>query len=430
MTDPLDFIADFTLGDSPEEARREVWRSTIDLVGVGLAGSRTEMSRLIRAHAADQWGGGVPMLFDDRPASASGAALAGGMSIDSLDGHDGYNPAKGHVGCALFPAVLAFAALGGRGATFSEAMIIGYELGSRLGPQLHADVADYHTSGAWMAVAVAGVGARMLGLDRNRTAHALGIAEFHGPRSQMMRVIDHPTMLKDGSGWGAMAGVSAALLARDGFTGAPALTTRGVEWADLGSDWRITAQYMKPWPVCRWAQGPMEAILALKGAHGLTAKDVEGIEIESFHEAKRLAVAEPETTEEAQYSTSFPCALAMARGDVGAADIMEGFRDPEIMRLSRATTVIEHERANEAFPRQRLARATLILRDGRRLRSDWVEPRWSVEDKPSDSDLAAKFESLARPVAGERTEAISEAVETAAADGGLDRLLSTVCRDF
>ena len=43
-------------------------------------------------------------------------------------------------------------------------------------------------------------------------------------RGQMMRCIDHPTMLKDGSGWGAMCGVSAAYLAADGFTGAPAVT--------------------------------------------------------------------------------------------------------------------------------------------------------------------------------------------------------------
>ena len=40
----------------------------------------------------------------------------------------------------------------------------------------------------------------------------------------MMRCIDHPTMVKDGSGWGAFAGVSAAYLAADGFTGAPAIT--------------------------------------------------------------------------------------------------------------------------------------------------------------------------------------------------------------
>ena len=59
-------------------------------------------------------------------------------------------------------------------------------------------------------------------LDDERLRHAFGIAEYHGPRSQMMRCIDFPTMVKDGSDWGAAVGVSAAYLARDGFTGAPA----------------------------------------------------------------------------------------------------------------------------------------------------------------------------------------------------------------
>jgi len=37
-------------------------------------------------------------------------------------------------------------------------------------------------------------------------------------------VINSPTMVKDGSRWGAMAGVSVAYLAANGFTGAPAFT--------------------------------------------------------------------------------------------------------------------------------------------------------------------------------------------------------------
>jgi len=49
-------------------------------------------------------------------------------------------------------------------------------------------------------VAVAGVAARLRRLDRTQTAHAMGIAERHGPHSQMMHYIDHLTMLKDGSG--------------------------------------------------------------------------------------------------------------------------------------------------------------------------------------------------------------------------------------
>ena len=75
-----------------------------------------------------------------------------------------------------------------------------------------------------MPVAVAGVTARMIGLDRTQTAHKMGIAECHGPRNQMMRCIDPSTMVKDGSGWEAICGVSAARMTKVGFTGAPART--------------------------------------------------------------------------------------------------------------------------------------------------------------------------------------------------------------
>lgn len=88
-------------------------------------------------------------------------------------------------------------------------------------------------------MAVAGLGARLAGFDRATTAHAMGIAEYHGPRSRMMRCIDHPTMLKDGSGAGAMVGVQAVKLAVRGLTGAPAVTLEGGMWVDLGTRWLI-----------------------------------------------------------------------------------------------------------------------------------------------------------------------------------------------
>ncbi|MFQ5611494.1 MAG: hypothetical protein ACE5H9_05120 [Anaerolineae bacterium] len=103
----------------------------------------------------------------------------------------------------------------------------------------------------------------MHGLSAEQTRQAMGIAEYHGPRSQMMRCIDHPTMLKDGSGWGAMAGVNAGMLAAQGFTGAPALTVESEAvascWADLGSRWLIMEQGFKPHAVCWWAQPPSRA---------------------------------------------------------------------------------------------------------------------------------------------------------------------------
>ena len=74
------------------------------------------------------------------------------------------------------------------------------------------------------ALGRAAIVARPTRLSPEQTRYVPGIAEYHGPRSQMMRCIDHLTMLKDGSGWGAMTGVSVAMLARAGFTRAPVLT--------------------------------------------------------------------------------------------------------------------------------------------------------------------------------------------------------------
>ncbi len=403
--DAIDFLHGIAWPDLPAEVQAQTRRCLLDLTGIAVGGATTRLSAIIGDHAAAQFPGRHPLPLDGRKASAPGLALALGMTIDALDGHDGYNPAKGHVGCGLFPATLALALETGRtgGAEFLAALAVGYELGSRLGPALHASVPDYHTSGAWVAVAAAAVGARLLGLDRDASAHALGIAEYHGPRSQMMRCIDHPTMLKDGSGWGAMAGVSAALLARDGFTGAPALTAgQPAEiWDDLGRNWLILGQYFKPHPVCRWAQAPVEAALALKAAHGLAARDIAAIEVATFHEATRLATAEPRSTEEAQYSTSFPTAVALVRGAITPADLADGdLSDPEILRLSRAMVMREDAEANAQFPQKRLARVALTLSDGRVLQSGWTTPRWDAEAPPTDAELRAKFHALADPVLG------------------------------
>ncbi len=397
----------------PDAVQARTKLCLLDLIGVAAGGSTTRLSRIVRDHAASEFGGAVPMLFDGRSASASGVALAAGMTIDALDGHDGYNPAKGHVGCGLLAGMLPFAR-GHSGAEMLAVLTTGYELGSRLAVALHATVPDYHTSGAWVAVAVAAVGSRLEGLTGEQTAHAMGIAEYHGPRSQMMRCIDTPTMLKDGSGWGAMAGVSAVRLASAGFTGAPAITFTGPAWQDLGARWLILEQYFKPYPVCRWAQAPVEGVLALRREHALASRDVAGIEIETFHEATRLAVNRPATTEEAQYSTSFPTAVAMVRGNLGPSDISDdALADPEVRRVSQHVTMRESDKANAAFPETRLARVTLNLVDGRKLTGEWCEPRWNPDAPPSEAELRAKFHDLADDILSrDRASRIEAAIDT------------------
>ena len=253
-------------------------------------------------------------------------------------------------------------------------------------------------------MAAAALTARQLKLTKGQTREALGIAEYHGPRSQMMRVIDAPTMLKDGSGWGAMAGVSAAYLAQDGFTGAPAITMEDPElakyWDDLGQNWYIEQQYIKLYPVCRWAQPAAEGALALIRDHDVNVDEIVTIKVETFHEAKRLASI-PTTTEQAQYSLPFSVAAAVVRGTIGVAEVTsDGLSDPQIIRLAKTVEIVEDDAFNDAFPARRFARTHFYLNDGCILSSVATEAQGDPENKVSDQVVWDKFRGLTTPLLG------------------------------
>ena len=404
----LDFIHDTTFDSLPSAAIHEAVRCFIDTLGVAVGGSQTKLSQIIHAHAARQFGGDDSTLWQDgRKVSAVGAALANGMTIDALDAHDGHKLTKGHVGCGVLPGLIAVMEAEGinDARELLTSIVIGYEIGTRAGISLHSSACDYHTSGAWIALATAALTSRQLGLTKTQTREAIGIAEYHGPRSQMMRCIDAPTMVKDGSGWGAMAGVSAGYLAQDGFTGAPAITMEDPAlnrfWSDLGQNWYIEQQYIKLYPVCRWAQPAAEGAIALVQEHGITTDQIVKIKIESFHEAKRLNVI-PTNTEQAQYSLPFSVAVALIYGTISVAHITNnGLTDKDVLNLSKLVEISETDEFNSAFPAQRFARVHLVLKSGKILSSEKTEAQGDPENKVSDTLIWDKFRTFTIPILGD-----------------------------
>ncbi|SDK62167.1 MmgE/PrpD family protein [Billgrantia gudaonensis] len=417
MTAPtalLDWILDADPLSHPDLLPRAK-RCLLDLVGVAAGATRTDLAGHARRFVTTQHGGDRPLLFADGRASPTGVALHGAWLIDALDAHDGQVLTKGHAGVALLPGLLALPevdTLSGR--DFLGLLTLGYEIATRAGIALHATSPDYHTSGAWNALGVAAVAGRLMGLDAERLHHALGIAEFYGPRSQMMRCIDHPTMLKDGSGWGAMTGISAALLARDGFTGAPALTVTDPVvdeiWSDLGSRWYLHEQYFKAYPVCRWAQPAVEAVLSLREKID-APEQVRRIEILTFHEGKRLHVVHPSSTEQAQYSLPWSVACALAHGTLSAEAVIT-LEALDLRALASRVEIRESATFNARFPAERWASARLHLADGRVLESAPCEARGNPHNPLSDDELRAKYQALADPVLGERADSLREAITT------------------
>ncbi|MEM7321323.1 MAG: MmgE/PrpD family protein, partial [Pseudomonadota bacterium] len=376
------------------------------------------------------------MLFDGRPVSLAGAGSAAATQTDNLDGHDGFNPVKGHIGVAVVPtlAVLAQHLPDLTGPQALSAVTIGYEVAGRAGLALHGSVSDYHTSGAWNALGVVAVAARLRGQTAEQLRQGLGIAEYHGPRSQMMREIANPTMLHDGSGMGALVGISSAILAERGFTGAPAVTVEAPDvahhWDDLGQNWQMEQQYVKPYPICRWAHAAIDATRSIMRAHDLTHDQIAQVRIYSFHEAVCLFAGMPSTTSQAQYSLPFAVASHIAHGRLGTEQVSgAGLKDPLVADILNRITVEERDIHNARFPSGRWADATILTTDGRELSSGDTPARGGHEDPLSHQDVIKKFNDYAIPVLGEpRAAAIRTGIlALTAAETRLSEVVPLLC---
>jgi len=429
-----EFVQNLDYQDIPDEVLAVMRRSLLDTIGVAAIGSQTDISAIVKKFTAMHMpcGENTPaarMLFGGQTTSPMGAAMAGAFTIDSVDAHDGYSAVKGHAGSAVLPGVLCIIdsllkdgkAVSGR--DLIVALCIAYEVSYRSGLTLHATTPDYHTSGAWTAVGVAAAGAKLLKLDDEQLRHAVGIAEYHGPRSQMMRCIDHPTMLRDGVGWGAPTGVSATFMAADGFTGAPAITVESQEadpfWNDLGQRWEINNTHYKAYPVCRWAHSAIDAVSDLMKKYDLKSAQIERARILTFHYATRLAGHEPQTLDELAYGLAFPFAIMAVRGKIGIEELRsEVLNDPEILRISRATEIVESDHYTEISTRKRWADVTLYLGDGREIQSDPYTPRGDPEDPLTDQEISTKFHLLADGVIGKGR---ADQIESMVPNVGCDR---------
>lgn len=399
-----DFVLNLRWSDVPEKVRRQVKLALLDVLGATLAGSRTPAGKIVAELAAVHWRGDeASILLFGRTASPVGAALANGVLANALDIDDGYRPIKGHPGAVVFPAALAAAeAASVGGEEFLTALLVGYEVAIRAGLAWHATYREYHGSGAWGAVGAAAAAGRLLNLNRRQLMHALGIAEYHAPVTPIMRCVEAPAMVKDGIGWGAMAGISAALLAERGFTGIPSVLEASGNpspVADLGQEYRIMQLYFKPHACCRWAQPPIEALRRLRERHLFEIKKIRKIRVKTFAAAVRLGTAFPTTTEEAQYNLAWPVAAALLEGWVGPDQVAEERLADERIRCLAARVEVEHApKLEQFFPNEALCEVEVELSDGTRLQSGVVGARGDPGDPLTETEMRAKFRALAGSV--------------------------------
>nr|WP_067288056.1 MmgE/PrpD family protein [Marinobacterium profundum] len=438
------FVQDLSFAEVPAHTRYLMSTALLDILGVAAGARHNHTSTSIRSYAIEHYLPGrlrSRLLFDGQAVHPLGAAWAGGFCIDSLDAHEGHFTSKGHAGATVVPALLALVdacRAQGRdisGAEFMAALTVGYETALRAGVALMDTAPEYHASGAFSGLGVVCGGARLLGLDEETFLHALGIAEYFGPRCPMMRLVDFPTMLRDAHGAGAYAGLNALFMAQAGITGAPAATVEaeGVKhcWQDLGLRWEIDAQYFKPWPVCRWAQPALTAVTALMAEHGdIRGTSIERVRVETFHESMRLQGYFPANADEAQYGLAFPLAALISRGQVGPNEVTgDAIQAEDILAVSRLIDIVEADDLSARFPEEILSRVRISLKDGQVLQSPVTAAKGDPATAMTQAEFRDKFRLLASVnLVPERIEAIIAAVVTLEQAPDCSELLEQVLR--
>ncbi len=136
---------------------------------------------------------------------------------------DVHNGSVFHPAAVVFPAALAVAqALGASGRELLTASVAGYEVGIRVGEFLgRSHYKIFHTTGTAGTLAAAAAVGRLLGLDAEQMLHAFGSAGTQAAGLwEFLRDAADSKQLH--TAHAAAAGLMAAYLAQDGFTGAQA----------------------------------------------------------------------------------------------------------------------------------------------------------------------------------------------------------------
>ncbi len=388
----------------PAEVQERLKGCFVDLMGALVIGSRSRQFEAGLRLAESVFGtGDIPVIGSDKRFSFAGAATAMGHSSNAYDIDDGHNLTRAHPGTSFIGALLAAAWEKNVSRNeFLATMLVAYDATVLMGAALMDYYQYAHSSGTFGAVGVAAGVGRLYGFTKEQVNNALSVAEFNAPLVPGIRSVEYPSMNKDGVPFGVMTGVLAVLNTLCGFEGNKHMLEAD-EYRhyldELGEKYQVMDLYFKPYPCCRWGHPAIDACTGLMKEHGLCADDIEKAVIHTFKRATLLSKIVPKTADEAQYNIAYPVAAALVYGDFGLMQVREeNLGDPAVLEMMKRLSFEVDEGMDARFPAERICRAELVTKDGRRFLSEECEPRGEAKENIRLPWLVDKFHRITGPV--------------------------------
>lgn len=400
------FIATSRWDDVPETVRAEGKRSLLNFLGCAVGSARSEpVETALRVLTGISGPERVTLPGRGERLDMLSAAFINAIAGNLLDYDDTHLRTVIHPAAPVAPAALALAEnqrLSGQ--ALLHAFILGMEAECRIGNA----VAPGHYARGWHITATCGVfgaascSAKLLGLTAEQTSHALGVAA-----SQSAGLVENlPSAAKNvGVGNAARNGLFAALLAQQGYTAAPASIEGMFGWAramgdnpvtenitdGLGVRWEVLSNTYKPYPCGIVMHAVVDACLALRREHALSAADIADITVSGDQLLLDRGDRPVSSERDARVSIHHCAAVALLFGAAGLREFSEPVvHDPAVTALRARTKAV----LDPASPRG-AATATVRTTDGRTLTAKVLHPKGSTEDPLSNHELGAKLRDLA-----------------------------------
>lgn len=412
------FAGELRTEDIPVSVIERAKYLILDAVGIAWASTHFDfahrtLSALTELSAGQ---GSTPVIGLPHRLQARDAMLANGLLVHGLDFDDTHAAGVIHATASCFPSALGVAALADfDGRALLTAYVAGMEVSARLGAVAKGGFhqVGFHPTGLIGTFGCALIAGRLLGLTGKQLQDAQGISlsvasgslEFLQDGAWTKRM--HP-------GWAAVAGYTAATMARHGFAG-PRQPYEGrfglfpshlgvlMEKADLslatqglGSKWELPLVSVKPIPACHFTHASADAAAVLGEKHGLTTSQIESVRVLVPAEVVKT-VCEPVATKQrpqnsydAQFSIPYTVATGLLRGSFGLQHLEEAaLQDADVIALAHK---VKYEvDPNSPFPKYYSGEVIVTTTDGRELRHR-EEINRGASDRPlSAAEIEKKF---------------------------------------
>jgi len=401
----------------PVEVMHHAKRAVVDWYASVYPGLSREPVRILEEVLAEDLDRGSARLILGRAATARAAAMINGAAAHAAEVDDSFREAMYHPGAATIAAALAAAhATGSTGQQFLRAVVLGYEVSTRIGIALGRGHYKYwHNTGTVGTFGAAAAAGCLLGLSETRLAHALATAATFAAGLQQAFRMDsmskplHPGRAAEGGLLAAQLasrGITGSLDVLDGDAGLGVAMSTGADWsqvgATLGRDFHITRTTFKNHVGCGHSFPAIDGALELQRRHGFRAEQIASVRIGTYKPALDIACyARPATVNEAQFSIPYVVATALVHGSVRmAAYTPERLQEPATRALLERIHVAVDPELDAGFPGRRSARVEIVLRDGQRLTHLQPNRKGDPELPLTDADLEGKLVEFAAPVIG------------------------------